>query len=223
MLQIAGMEHSAEIRWFIAGDSQENKIPDEILSWFSKGMSSDLETLKPELNRQDEYLLFPNSDTVGVKLREGKFEIKALAADARPLNLGNGINGRTDQWVKWSFGNEGLDALREPLHNAGHWVGVSKDRYLRKFSADSHTLVEVPTSERPMSGCNVELTCIEVKTKPYFWFSLGFEAFGSPASVVKILDCALQSFFGDHSDLPVQLQLNGRNSLSYPAWIATLE
>jgi hypothetical protein len=217
--------HSAEIRWFIEGDLQE-----QVLSWFSKGA---LAALKSEPTREDKYLVFPDSDTVGVKLREVrsesnpeiepkvKFEIKVLAANARPINLGGGINGRTDQWVRWSFDNDGLAAMQEALYQSGHWVSVRKTRYLRKFSADSGKIVKVLADERPHSGCNVELTSIEVETQPHLWFSLAFEAFGPPSEVAKILDDTLQYFFKNQGDTP--MQLSGRNSLSYPAWIATLE
>ena len=56
------MLHSAEIRWFVPG-----QIPQAVLDWFGAGHA-----LKPEEKRIDEYLMFPDCDTVGVKLRQGK-------------------------------------------------------------------------------------------------------------------------------------------------------
>lgn len=204
---------SSEIRWFFP-----QSLPQEVLEWFSAG-----ENLTPERVREDEYLLFPGCDTVGVKLREGKLEVKTLQAASRPLDLDGGITGRTDQWVKWSFGNEGLKTMKEALLESERWGRVSKERFLRKFSYDSGNPVEVQSEEKPLptSGCNVELTRLRVNADPGEWFSLGFEAFGAPASTAKILDDTLRKFFGEHGDMP-GVRLTGRESLSYPAWLATL-
>lgn len=209
------MLHSAEIRWFVPGTPAK-----KVLTWFEAG-----EALEPEGKRIDNYLMFADCDTVGVKLRnQKKFEIKSRVSDSRPLALvGLGINGRTDQWVRWSFDSEGLTALEGELKQSGRWVQVIKDRYLRKFSADSGNVVEVPPKQEPFpdSGCNVELTLIEVQADPKLWFSLGFEAFGSSGSVAKILNDTLESFFKAHGSMP-EHNLSGRESMSYPTWLATL-
>lgn len=125
------MLHSAEIRWFIQG-----ALAEEILTWFKAGKA-----LESEGERPDDYLLFADCDTVGVKLRGGKkFEVKSRVSGPRPLVLDFGINGRTEQWVRWSFASDGLAALNDELHQSGHWVQVIKERYLRKFSAESGRL-----------------------------------------------------------------------------------
>lgn len=206
------MVHSAEIRWFIPGP-----LPGDVRDWFGAGQG-----LTPEKARDDAYLFFPGCDTVGVKLREGKLEVKAVVSPPRPLHLGDGVNGRTDQWVKWSLGSEGLKALEDDLRQSGRWVEVRKERYLRKFSADGETPVEVPAREKPDRGCNAELTCIRVDGDPGEWFSIGFEAFGPAGGVGKTLDDTLRLFFGRHGGVP-GLRLTGRESMSYPVWLATLE
>jgi len=206
------MVHSAEVRWFIP-----TTLPERVQDWFKDGQPS------PELedSRVDEYLLFPDCDSVGVKLREGKLEIKAMLCAPRPISMGAGINGRTDQWVKWSFKSEGLRDLNLGLHQSGKWVKVRKERCLRKFSADAN-IVEVPAKQKPfpIAGCNVELTRIEVEEDPRFWFSLGFESFGPSGSTSKILDDTLRLFFKKRGLMP-GVPLNGLASLSYPAWLAT--
>ena len=58
--------------------------------------------VKLERERNDDYLLLPGCDTVGVKQRQGKLEVKALVAGPSPFSLG-AVVGRLDQWVKWSF------------------------------------------------------------------------------------------------------------------------
>ena len=201
---------SAEARWFISG-----ALPDEVLRWFKAGQALDSEGVQVH-----EYLLFPDCQSAGVKLREGRFEIKAILAAAQPLSPDLAIKGRTDQWVKWSLESEGLESLDPTLHQSGRWLKVRKERFLRKYSADMGHLVEVtaPPGPLPRSGCNIELTRIEVEVTTRLWFSLGFEAFGPPAVAGKILLDALRCFFKDHGRVP-GISLSEGNSLSYPAWL----
>ncbi len=181
------MLHSAEARWFIP-----KVLPGEVLSWFRAGLVLDSEGVQVH-----EYLLFPDCDSVGVKLREGKLEIKAMLSAPRRLSRDLGVKGRTDQWVKWSFASEGLETLDPALHQSGRWLKVRKERFLRQFSADRGGLVEITAGQRtfPANGCHVELTRIEVEANPRFWFSLAFEAFGAPDVIAEILESAIRSLF----------------------------
>ena len=209
------MLRSAEVRWFISG-----ALPGEVLSWFKAGQSLDSAGVQVH-----EYLLFPDCQSVGVKLREGRLEIKAILAAPQPLNLEPGIQGRTEEWVKWSFESEGLQTIDPALHQAGCWLKVYKERFLRTFSADGGNLVEViarpgPELRSPLRmGCNIELTRIEAEVNPRFWFSLGFEAFGPSDLATKILPEAVHLFFQGHGGMP-RISLGERDSLSYPAWLA---
>jgi hypothetical protein len=205
------MLRSAETRWFILG-----ALPDEVLSWFKSAQALDSEGVQVH-----EYLLFPDCQSVGVKLREGRFEIKAILGASQPLSLDLGIQGRTEEWVKWSFASEGLQTIDPALHQSGRWLKVYKERFLRRFSADRGSLVEVTARPGPLSGigCNIELTRIEVEGNPRFWFSLGFEAFDPSAVAVNILLDAIHLFFQEQGRVP-GISLSERDSLSYPAWLA---
>jgi hypothetical protein len=209
------MLRSAEVRWFISG-----ALPGEVLSWFKAGQALDSEGVQVH-----EYLVFQDCQSVGVKLREGRLEIKAILAASQPLSLEPGIQGRTEEWVKWSFESEGLQTIDPALHQAGCWLKVYKERFLRTFSADGGNLVEVIARPGPelgsllRMGCNIELTRIEVEVIPRFWFSLGFEAFGPSALATKILLEAIHLFFQGHGGMP-GISLGERDSLSYPAWLA---
>ena len=86
------MLRSAEARWFVEGS-----LPDEVLRGFKAG-----KVLESEGVQVHEYLVFPDCQSVGVKLREGRFEIKAILAPAQPLGPDLGIQGKTERWVKWS-------------------------------------------------------------------------------------------------------------------------
>ncbi len=209
------MLRSAEVRWFIP-----RALPGEVLSWFKAGQEFDSEGVQVH-----EYLVFPDCQSVGVKLREGRFEIKAIVATSQTLSLEPGIQGRTEEWVKWSFQSEGLQTIDSALHQAGCWLKVCKERFLRTFSADGGTLVEVvvrpgPELRSPLrTGCTIELIRIEVEANPRVWFSLGLEAFGPSALATKILLEATHLFFQGHGEMP-GISLGERDSLSYPAWLA---
>ncbi len=108
------MLRSAEVRWFILG-----ALPSEVLSWFKGAQALDSEGVQVH-----EYLLFPDCQSVGVKLREGRFEIKAILAASQPVSVKPGIQGRTEEWVKWSFESEGLQTIDPELLQAGYWLKV---------------------------------------------------------------------------------------------------
>jgi hypothetical protein len=200
-----------EARWFNPGS-----LPDETLRWFKAGRPLD-----PEGTQIHEYLVLPDCASVGVKLREGRFEIKAILEPPQPLSPDLPVKGRTDRWVKWSLASEGLQTLDPALHRSDTWLAVTKERFLRRFSGDTGRLVEVmaPPGSFPGSGVNLELSRIGAAIKPRSWFSLAFEAFGPPAVVDQLLLDALRLFFKDHDPVP-GMALEEANSLSYPAWLA---
>lgn len=229
--------HSAEIRWFVQSLDQWQLI----LRWFR--LQDQLPLNEPgqydphavtgpsvtlEEERSDEYLLWPDCDTVGVKQREGKLEVKALVAGPRPFFQGD-IVGRVDQWVKWSFepseklfqdGRPFARQLERELDQTGPWCKVIKNRYLQKYSFDSGDPVAVSPNTWPAIGCNIELTKIEVRADISDWITLGFEAFGPSGRVMGMLDEAVKHFFSLHGPAPVQL--DGHFSLSYPTWLGVL-
>jgi hypothetical protein len=222
--------HSAELRWFLP----EQSPWDRILHWFTlqgrlpinvEGQYDPRTVTRPfvklERERIDEYLLLPQCDTVGVKQRQGKLEVKALIAGPRPFSLG-GVVGRVDQWVKWSFDPSEAMAtqLEIELDQSGPWRRVVKKRYTQKISLDSVRLIAVPPDQYPEAGCNIELTMIDVQAIFRTWLTFGFEAFGPSARVMALLDEAVAHFFAVHGPPPVSL--DGGDSLSYPAWLAKL-
>jgi hypothetical protein len=221
---------SAEARWFLPGQNQR----DEILKWFrlqdqlplNEEGAYDPKTangpfIKQEKERTDEYLTLPDCETVGVKQRQGKLEVKTLVAGPRFFSM-NAVVGRKDQWVKWSFSPSDpiANQLEIELDQSGPWREVIKKRWLQKYSFDSGSLVAVSPDQRPDTGCNVELTAINVQATIGTWLTFGFEAFGPSGRVLALLDEAIRHYFAAHGPTPVQL--DGRDSLSYPVWLAML-
>ena len=205
------MLHTTEIRWFIAGI-----LTKETLSWFSAGHRLEMATVQVH-----EYLLFPRCDTVGVKFREDRFEIKAKLGVSPPLRLAVGIRGRREQWIKWSLPTKGLPMLGQTLHQSGPWLKVRKERNQRIFSAEAGNLEEVPAGSFPVTGCNIELTRIEVEADSPSWFTLGFEAYGPPSVTAGILEEGVSLFFREQGPSP-GINLTEANSFSYPTWLMNL-
>jgi hypothetical protein len=205
------MFHSAEARWFYRGS-----LGAGVLEWFQDGHA-----LAPE-RRPDDYLRITNCETVGVKARDGKtFEIKAQVSAPKLFDLGH-IGGRADEWVKCSFDDPGLAGAVAAMTRTGEWITISKTRYLRKFSADSGSLTEVPADRKPLpiAGCNLELTIV-VPPNGVEWVSLAFEAFGPSLLTTTILNDALTKILVS-GNLPPGLPLTAGRSFNYPVWLATL-
>ena len=202
--------HTSEIRWFLPGN-----LPPEIASWFSASHVPDAEPVQVH-----EYLLFPDCESVGVKLREQRFEIKAKSGPSRTLRLTLGIDGRTDDWVKWSLSAEYLQDFSRVLHRSGRWLKLRKERLLHRLSVEGNYLVEVSGEARNSldAGCNIELTRLEVESDPRSWFTFGFEAHGPSSNTAEILEQGVHRFFQAHGRAP-GIRLNRENSLSYPAWL----
>ena len=205
------MLHTSEIRWFIAGILSE-----ETLRWFSTGHHQERASVQVH-----EYLLFPGCDTVGVKFREGRFEIKAKVGASQPLSLAMGIQGQRQQWIKWTLPTKGLLMFAQALHRSGPWVKVHKVRNRRVFSAEAGDLQEVRTDSSPVRGCNVELTSIEVEADPPSWFTLAFEAYGPSEVTTGILEKGVGFFFKAQGRTS-GIRLSKDNSLSYPTWLMNL-
>jgi len=202
---------TTEIRWFSAGT-----LLKETLSWFSGG-----HRLDPAIAQVHEYLVFQGCDTVGVKFREDRFEIKAKLGVSQPLSLVMGIQGRREQWIKWSLPTKGLPLLGQTLRQSGPWLKVRKERNQRIFSAESGYLQEVPVGSLPVAGCNIELTRVEVEADPSSWFTLGFEAYGPPSARAALLEEGVGFFFKAQGRAP-GIDLTEANSFSYPAWLMNL-
>ena len=202
------MQQSAEIRWFHKGAFGAGTM-----QWFADGKTFEAET------RTDRYFVFPGCESGGVKLRTYKdkrnFEIKLLRGAAEPVRLSPSVSGRADCWVKWSYGAAPVHGLVQELMSASDgFVDVEKTRYLRKFSMDGGSPVEVDAKEMPDAGCGVELTQLSVGGVQ--WWSFALEAFGTPDRVRSNLDLVARDFLAGRSAVD---SFTSANSCSYPTWL----
>ena len=205
------MFHSAEIRWFVEGS------PEPILEdWFRR---SDL--LSIEEPRTDSDLLLPGCTTTGVKLREGRFEVKAQTSPPEPVQYENGISGVRASWVKWSSDVTGAELLRSQSDEET-WVQVEKTRLLRVFALESGVPDErIPGVFFDGPGCQLELAGLRVLfdsndwNRAAYWWSMCLEAFGDQREVRRTLDT-----MAAHPSLAVPSEVLPRDaSMSYPEWL----
>jgi hypothetical protein len=157
-----------------------------------------------------------NQAELGIKRRGAKpgVEVKGLVA-VIPYGLNAApFVGPIEIWTKWT--SELLDLQSHPT------IVTRKQRWLRKFDTTDALPKEVPldanelpTDDRPLPalGCNVELTKVEVHSKP-IWWTLGFESFGQIHTVEDHLRAVVTSLAAKRPPLPSDGLV-----ASYPAWL----
>jgi len=192
---------TVEMRWFLPGP-----VPLSVLDWFGS-LGPGLAAPAP---RTDRYLLLPGRDDLGIKLREGRLEIKGRTAELGIHRLGSRAIGEVETWCKWSLASEEVpeawckwslaseevpEALRVLDANPALGVPVHKDRALRM-----------------LEGCQVEVTALEA---PFgVWWTLGLEALTGPEPALAPLVSVGEHVLGDFPD-----RLGERDSRSYPGWL----
>ncbi len=189
---------SVEIRWFGRGSPAP-----AMRAWFEAGERSP----EAEPARDDRYLAHPD-ESLGIKLRQGKLEIKRRESLLEPLIL-PGVAGVVERWRKWSF------ALAEDDLPSEAWIAVHKRRLVRKYACQDGRALAIAAAERPAQGCNVELT--ELTVHGDSWWTLGFEAFGAESLLRDCLEATARAVF-----VGAAPRFDVRDSYGYPAWLARL-
>jgi hypothetical protein len=194
---------TAEVRWFNWGP-----VPRAVLDWLEQRSSLPA----PQPPRQDHYLGLGNA-SLGIKLREGRIEVKMRLQQRGMARFGENIVGQAERWRKWSF------PLSDPdpgswLSPAGAWIPVRKVRRLHRYGlAEDGTVSLVPSDRLPTAGCDFELS--EVRTVEGTWWSVCFEAFGPAAGLEDSLYAVAAIIMAP--GWPVAMEAEG--SYSYPEWL----
>ena len=199
---------TAEIRWFRRGE-----VPPEIGEWFNKSKYK-----QRSGTRTDTYLVYPTAETVGVKFRENRFEIKTFVRTLDQLNIGDHIRGTMEMWEKWSMAGDSVAGLFKDINeDSATWIDVRKTRTMRVFSTDEEEIVETDATGQsgfPGDGCYAEITEIEVVGEP-FW-TIGLEAFSREKELEDSLLRTASYFFESAGD---NLILPEADSYSYPVFL----
>jgi hypothetical protein len=193
-----------EMRWFFAGE-----IPAAVKIWFEAQVGSP----PPQPARVDYYLRLDDTNSLGIKLREGRVEIKQRERPGEVVRLGDEAVGLVESWRKWPF------ALAEgEIDGTSHagWVGVWKQRRWCLFEVFGNGRFTPAFSPIHLQqGCACELTEVLLTDSDEQWWSLGFEAFGDGGSRRESLLHIARQLLGT----AVAPKLLIENSYSYPEWL----
>ncbi|MEO0558505.1 MAG: hypothetical protein AAF170_10010 [Bacteroidota bacterium] len=178
------MIESLEVRWFLPGP-----IPRSVHDWF-EALG---ETLADEA-RTDRYLIPTESDSLGLKVREGRIEAKQRIETGELCQWG-AAEASPGTWRKWSLGLA-TDATLAP-----GWADVAKRRRQRWVKGDG-------------AACALELAEVVLEGKT--WWSVCLEASGGePVARQRVLWEAAGQWL-DRPDAPA---LSTDAACGYPAWL----
>ena len=198
------MLRTVEVRWFFTGD-----IPISVQDWFTAAAPS----AAGEAPRDDYYLNIEDQNGLGIKIREGRLEVKERQFSLGICRFHKAIIGRMDSWAKWGI-NLKISISKPANQVADIWVPVTKERQM-----NSYILTEGNWRSRggklgiKEEGCEIELSKINISSR--IWWTFAFEAPGIPDQGRKLLLSASEQFFAKHDPPPFFLE----DSYSYPRWI----
>jgi len=200
---------SLELRWFLDG-----KFPPTLDKWFRESLPGS--EISPVDERDDIYLSQSRIDDFGIKLRQGKLEIK-WREFARPYKGAHGMAGHVERWLKWGWedpkgpGPSDISAFAIPR---GPWITVAKERRQRKYRWDNFKFVPAPAEDILDFGAAVELTAIELHRRSHS--TVLVETFAPDQKMQeKLLDAAVDYLFRDFP----KPRPGPARSYGYPHWL----
>jgi hypothetical protein len=192
---------TAECRWFFEGTPEPPRLG------IAPGIWSEAE------DRTDHYLLARHCDTMGLKLRHGKLEIKVRCSEPAPHGDGP-LAGFVETWHKISIDHPAVEALWPALTaEEGPPIKVDKRRWQIRYASKPGGVRRVAKDEQSSEGCGVELTELDLAGR--HWWSLGFEAVAPADAVRGILTVTMRAFTAEF-DIP---SFPRQASRGYPAWL----
>ena len=135
---------SHEVRWFFDGAVDSNPL---LRDWFKtsaqvrrKGDFGQPVWMGRLDGKPDVYLLLPGADDMGIKWREGNFQIKGRSASLGIHEFCGRHRGSVERWIRWSYAKlpESYHRLFTDGDNKGLiTVSVRKTRAMRKTRLDT--------------------------------------------------------------------------------------
>lgn len=188
--------------------------------------------------RTDRYLLLPDTDEIGVKLRQGRLEIKGRHALIGIQRFGDDLEGEVACWTKWTL------AAPEWTINSAAWSAiegnvtlcVAKLRVLRSVRFGEDGVIAAPaeqgTEPAPLEdsqggshgerqwSLQMELARLRVAgaDADTHW-SLAFEAYPDDPSCCAPFAKAVATLLAGCPARP----LGAERSMSYPRWLQRLD
>ncbi|MBD2345345.1 hypothetical protein [Anabaena subtropica] len=203
---------SNELRWFYPG-----RIPEDIKVWFQQHCLINQEQ-SPE-KRDDVYLYVPESDFLGIKLRQGNLEVKWRTAELGVLSFGELVAGKAEKWAKWTC-SDSTGEIFQPatVLDKSSWVTMQKVRYLQPYQVlPDFSVQPVVSDENIDNGCSLEITELLIQNNT--WWSLALEANGEDFRLMTNLQVTAESIFTTYRGA----KLLAINSYAYPHWLSILD
>ncbi len=183
-----------EVRWFKAG-----KIPPIIEQWFLNVCPDELSTPTQEV-REDQYFYTPGCESLNLKLRQGKLELKWRQTElgVESFGVNQSWQGRVERWLKWSYQESTPSDLIKVLGTGDQPIlTIKKQRLQWSFQ-----------------GINFELTQLQF-SQDKFWWSLGFEMEETPTQGKTYFEDRVNQVVETYPETAFNLD----HSHSYPSWL----
>ena len=207
-----------EMRWFFKGP-----LPANVSAWFGS-----LGEFLPQLEQRTDLYLATRED-LGVKLREGRLEIKWRRGPGHPMTISARVQGSAEYWDKWSWKDlqgkaeaQIADLLRESPDDP--WIRVPKERHQRKYDLAVDGLQPILLKPRCERGVILEVTKLRFRGRP--WWTVALDLLGKAKKADEGLKEAkevfvrlLQSLFEKYPGPPLRLE----NSFGYPKFVLARE
>lgn len=201
-----------EMRWFLTGS-----VSPEVWTWFDGLPGNNITESYP---RKDIYLVVPDHDDLGPKVREGRFEIKTRKCSGRYFELFDGkISGIFEDWQKHTWDYRALIGDMTTPFAKGLRVRIVKSRTQRKYAVHDERYVPVDMDCRPECAFILELTELfsqaidqqDKETPPQRHWTIGCEAVAAKELIEKTFETGTNELFQAFTPL-----LNKEDSYGYP-------
>lgn len=209
-----------EVRWFFEGP-----LPANVSVWFANEAMGEV---PPTIEKRTDLYLATRED-IGVKLREGRLEIKWRSDLGQPLMVSARVQGQTECWDKWSWKDpqgkaeaQIADLLRERSDHP--WTPVQKERHQRKYELSADGWRPILPEDRVEQGVILELTKPRVQGRS--WWTVGLDLLGKARNADESLKEAKEVFekplarlFEKYPGPALKLD----NSYGYPKFVLATE
>ena len=195
------MQKSVETRWFLPGIA-----PPEVVLWFQDEMAM------PQPPRVDTYLHTPGVHDLGIKLREGRIELKQRLNVLGQHTFHPLVTGVVESWGKWGFPVNAANSEGEAL--SGAWIPVAKERIIRRYQVTlGGDIRAIPGWLFPLQRSTIAIANIVINDTT--WWSLNLEVVGTDIDLFNALRVTADLAFMK-SGFPT---LSTAQSYSYPQWL----
>jgi hypothetical protein len=176
--------------------------------------------LAPAQKLTDVYLR-NRDDNLGLKLREGRLEIKWRRNFNRFVGAGGRVQGQAEDWSKWVWTDTSANTARQIEDSIRHdsqtpWIEVAKERLQIKHAFVGSRFSAATLDDHVEQGCTIELTKVGVHDQ--WWWTVALDVFGQRGEAAIILHQRAETLFTDYPGPDLRLE----NSYSYPQWLSSI-